>query len=438
MSAPAVPPELREFALTGLTFWTRPEPFRMRAFAKMRALDAAPFVPLVKIPFTRSAPGFYVISRHADVLTASRNAELFSSEPASNTLMEMPPWAARFYGSMINMDDPEHARIRRVVSRAFSPRMLERLDDDLRRRAARIVDDVVAEGPRDFVAQVAARLPVEIICDIMGIPDTHQDMILRHTNTILGYTDPEYNGMKSDDLDKPPGVADTLRGAVRIVRAGNDLFRLVRRLGKERRGSGGEDLVTRLVTPNAEGEALTSQEIGSFFVLLVAAGNETTRNAIAHTLRLLTEFPDQRALLLEDFEGRIAGTIDEVLRYSPPVIQFRRNVTRDTELHGVRLKKGDIVVMVYPSANRDETVFTDPDVFDITRSPNPHVAFGAPGPHYCMGTHLARREMTVLLRELLTRLPDVRMDGEPDFLASYFINGIKRMPFTFTPPGEGR
>ena len=435
MSTPTLPPELRGYELSELVFWTRPDAHREAAFARMRELETAPFIPIRKLPLMRSKPGFYALARHADVLAASRDSGLFSSEPTTNTLTEMPAWAGRFFGSMINMDDPKHAHVRRVVSRAFSPRMLARMDAYLERRAARIVDDLVAEGPRDFVPQVAARLPVEVICDMMGIPERYHDMILRRTNTILGYSDPEYSGV---DAGRALGGTlrhrDVLTASLRLARAGHDLFRLVKRLGKERQGGDGEDLITTLVNANAAGESLTAQEIGSFFILLVTAGNETTRNAIAHALRLFTEHPEQRRLLLEDFDGRIAGAVEEIVRYATPVIQFRRNVTRDCELNGTPLKKGDVVVLIYSSANRDAEVFTDPDRFDITREPNPHVGFGGPGPHYCLGAHLARREITVMLRELFTRLPDIRTDGEPDRLVSHFIHGIKRMPFTFTPP----
>ncbi|MFI0353611.1 cytochrome P450 [Actinomadura sp. 9N407] len=438
MTSVALPPELREYDLSEMSFWTRPESHRQAAFGLMREMDGLAFVPIKKLPFTRSKPGFHALARHADVIEASRTAELFSSEPTTNTLTEMPAWAARFFGSMINMDDPRHAQIRRVVSRAFSPRVLARVEEDVQRRATRIVDEMIAEGPEDFVAQAAARLPVEVICDLMGIPDRYHGMVLRRTNEILGYSDPEYNGIKADEryFTGTPRRRDFLLGAGRLVRAGHDLFRLVKRLGEERRGTPGEDLISKLVNANADGESLTAQETGSFFILLVTAGNETTRNAIAHALRLFTEFPEQRRLLMEDFDGRIAGAVEEVVRYATPVIQFRRNVTRDCELNGAPLKKGDIVVLIYTSANRDEAVFTDPHAFDILRSPNPHVGFGGPGPHYCMGAHLARREITVMLRELLTRLPDIRAEGESDRLISHFINGIKRMPFAFTPPED--
>ncbi|MFB4312633.1 cytochrome P450 [Actinomadura sp. 21ATH] len=438
MTSPTLPPELAEFDLSELSFWTRPESDRLRAYARMRAMERPPVIPIKKLPFTRSKPGFHAITRHADVTEASRTPELFSSEPTTNSLFEMPAWAARFFGSMINMDDPRHAQIRRVVSRAFSPRVLERAEENVRRRTARIVDEMIAEGPRDFVAQAAARLPVEVICDLMGIPERHHDLVLRRTNEILGYTDPEYNGAKADErfFTGTPRRTDVLRASARLVRAGRDLFRLVERLGEERRRDPGDDLISKLVTANADGESLTAQETGSFFILLVTAGNETTRNAIAHALRLFTEFPEQRRLLMEDFDGRIGTAVEEIVRYATPVIQFRRNVTRDCELNGAPLKKGDLVVLIYTAANRDEVVFTDPDRFDILRSPNPHVGFGGPGPHYCLGAHLARREITVMLRELFTRLPDIRADGEPDRLVSHFINGIKRMPFTFTPPGS--
>ncbi|WP_037560010.1 cytochrome P450 [Spirillospora albida] len=440
MTSGTLPPELQEFDLSGLSFWTRPEAHRLEAFRRMRELDGAAFVPIAKLPFVKSKPGFHALARHADVIEASRRADLFSNEPTANSLTEMPAWAGRFFGSMINMDDPRHAQIRRVVSRAFTPKVLARAEEDLQRRAARIVDDMIAEGPRDFVAQAAARLPVEVICDLMGIPDRHHELVLNRTNVILGYSDPEYNGIRADEryMSGDPRRLDVLKGAVKLVRAGHDLFRLVKRLGEERRKRPGDDLISKLVNANADGESLTTQETGSFFILLVTAGNETTRNAIAHALRLFTEFPDQRALLTEDFEGRIATAVEEIVRYATPVIQFRRNVTRDCELNGIPLRKGDIAVLIYTAANRDETVFTDPDAFDITRSPNPHVGFGGPGPHYCMGAHLARREITVMLRELFTRLPDIRGEGEPDYLLSHFIHGIKRMPFTFTPPAEGR
>jgi cytochrome P450 len=200
-------------------------------------------------------------------------------------------------------------------------------------------------------------------------------------------------------------------------------------LGRHRREHPSDDLTSALVNANIDGESLTDQEFGSFFILLVVAGNETTRNAIAHGMNLFTTVPGQRELLLADFEARIAGAVEEIVRYASPVIWMRRTATRDTELNGTELKSGDKLLLYYWSGNRDETVFKDPDVFDITRDPNPHVAFGGPGPHFCLGAHLARREIGVMFRELFRRVPNIHATAPPDRLLSNFINGIKHLPY---------
>lgn len=257
---------------------------------------------------------------------------------------------------------------------------------------------------------------------MMGIPAKFHDMVLRRTNVILGNADAEYTG-----VDPEYGRLNVARGLGKLLYAGHSLNRLAARLGDQRRKNPTGDLVSLLV--NGE-ERLTSQELGSFFILLVVAGSETTRNAISHGLKLFTDHPGQRALLLEDFDGRVVKACDEIIRYSTPVIQFRRTVTTGFELNGMPYEKGDKVLLFYNSANRDEAVFDDPDTFDITRDPNPHVGFGGPGPHYCLGAHLARREMTVMFRELFTRAPAIRTTGEPDYLLSNFINGIKHLPYT--------
>ncbi|AQZ69859.1 cytochrome [[Actinomadura] parvosata subsp. kistnae] len=409
--------------LSQIPFWERSQAERMAAFRKLRELGRPVFVPEQAVPFIGGGPGYYALVRHADVTEASRNAAVFSSEPCANSIPDMPRWLSVYFGSMINMDDPAHARLRRIVSRAFTPRILAKMEEDLARAAAEIVDRAIEEGPGDFVAQVAARLPVRVICDMMGIPAKFHDMVLRRTNVILGNADPEYTGIS-------PGYSrvNVARGLARLLHAGHSLNRLAARLGDERRRRPTGDLVSLLV--NGE-ERLTSQQLGSFFILLVVAGSETTRNAIAYGLKLLTDHPGQRELLLADFDGRVAGACDEIVRYATPVIQFRRTLTRDHEMNGTAYKKGDKVLLFYNSANRDESVFHDPDAFDITRDPNPHVGFGGPGPHYCLGAHLARREMTVMFRELFTRLPDARAVGEPSFLLSNFINGVKHLRWAF-------
>ncbi|MFG3440817.1 cytochrome P450 [Nonomuraea sp. NPDC047897] len=412
-----------DLEMSRLDFWGLPQAARMEAFRRLRRLDRPVFVPELAVPFIKAGPGYYALVRHADVLQASRDAEVFSSEPCANSIPDMPRWLAVYFGSMINMDDPKHARLRRIVSRAFTPRVLAKMETDLAVAATEIVDRAIEEGPQDFVTQIAARLPVRVICDMMGIPPDHHDFVLRRTNIILGSVDPEYTGI-GVELSR----LNTARGLVRLLRAGRQLSRLAARLGKERRRRPTGDLVSLLV--NGE-ERLTAQELGSFFILLVVAGSETTRNAISHGLKLFTDHPAQRRLLLDNFEGLIGKACDEIIRYSTPVIQFRRTVTREHEMNGMTYRKGDKVLLFYNSANRDEAVFTDPDVFDITRDPNPHVGFGGPGPHHCLGAHLARREMTVMFRELFTRLPGIKAVGEPDYLLSNFINGVKHLRYTY-------
>jgi len=417
---------LKGLGLSDPTFWTRPLADRDAAFAYLRSLPAPVHFPEIDVPFIKGGDGYWALVRHADVVEASRRPEIFSSEPTTNSIADMPGYLARFFGSMINMDDPRHAKIRRIVSRAFTPRMLARLDGHIEETARGIVDDVLrGKGTGDFVSDVAARLPLKIICDMMGIPEGDRQMVLERSNTILGIGDPEY-GVGSEISRISVGLALT-----RLLDAGMELQLLIRRLGRQRRRDPGDDLVTALVHGNVDGEHLTDQELGSFFILLVVAGNETTRNALSHALKLLTLHEDQRGLLLSDLDARLPGAIEEVVRYATPVIQFRRTLARDTVLNGHPLRKGEKVLLFYNSANRDEAVFEDPDRFDITRSPNPHVGFGGPGPHFCLGANLARREMSVMLRELYTRIPTIRSTAPPDRLLSGFINGIKHLSYDF-------
>ncbi|GHH69469.1 cytochrome P450 [Streptosporangium violaceochromogenes] len=405
--------------LADLGFWRRPLKERHEAFARLRELDRPVFFPERRVPLLRSGRGFYALVRHADVVEASRNPKIFSSEPAV-TNPEPPGWVKHVFGeSMVNMDDPRHARLRRIVSRAFSPRMLSNLQDDIDRVCAEIVDDVVAAGPVDFVDQVAARLPIHVICDMMGIPGDERASVHEHVDVSTAYT-----GVR-------PSLAQTARRGARNMLALLALQRLVIRLGRERAQAPGKDLVSALVTANVDGERLTDRELGSFFALLLVAGNETARNTMAHGIKLLTDNPEQRRLLTEDFDARIGGAIEEMVRHVSPIMQFRRTVTQDHDLRGLHLKAGDKVVLFYGSANRDETVFPDPDRFDITRDTKPHVGFGGPGPHFCLGANLARQEMRTMFRELLTRLPEIRSVGEPELLLSNFDNSVRRQAFTF-------
>jgi cytochrome P450 len=408
-----------EIDLSANEFWALPLAERAAAFAQLRSEPRPRFYAEPEVPFTDKGPGYYALVRHADVAEASRHADVFCSGQGATNIPDLPVEFNEYFGSMINMDDPRHSRLRRIVSRAFTPRMIAKFEDDVRRAAAEIVDDLLATGPCDFVPNVAARLPLKIICDMMGIPGDQYDMVLANSNIILSGADPEF---LSEDQDE---------AVVRLLGSGQALAELVTGLAAARTEAPAEDLVSALVTANIDGEQLTSAELASFFILLVVAGNETTRTALSHALMLFTEFPDQRALLLADLEGRIEGAVEEIVRYCSPVTFMRRTLTQDYTMNGQSYRKGDKVVLYYNSANRDEALFADPERFGITRSPNPHVGFGGAGRHFCLGAHLARRELTVMLRELLTRVPDITA-GEPDRLLSSFVNGIKRLPCDFS------
>jgi methyl-branched lipid omega-hydroxylase len=414
--------------LSDNAFWRMPLAERAAAFAVLRGQERPAFFAEPEVPFADVGPGFYALVRYADVVEASRNPGVFSSRQGATSIPDLPVEFNEYFGSMINMDDPRHARLRRIVSRAFSPRMIANFENDVRRVARTIVDDLLESGPCDFVQQVSARLPLTIICDMMGIPDSLYGMVLANSNIILSGADPEF---LSEDLNE---------AIARILGAGQELASLVTDMAErpaagrseaERSAGSTDDLVSSLVTANIDGEKLTSTELASFFILLVVAGNETTRTAISHALTLLTSFPEQRALLLADLEGRLDGAVEEIVRYSSPVTFMRRTVTQDYSMNGQDYHAGDKAVLYYYSANRDEAVFDEPDRFHIGRSPNPHVGYGAAGPHFCLGAHLARREISVMLRELLTRVPGIVAAGEPDRLLSSFVNGIKRLPCEF-------
>jgi methyl-branched lipid omega-hydroxylase len=400
-------------------FWAQSLEARHADFATLRALGKPAHFDEPENAFSDGGGGYYAFVSHADVAAASRQPELFSSARGATSLIDLPPEFNEYFGSMISMDDPRHARLRRIVSRAFTPKMIKKFEDDVEATASRIVDELLATGPCDFVQHVSAKLPLTIICQMMGIGPEHYDMVLRNTNIILSGADPEFI---SEDMDT---------AVTQLLTAGSDLATFVTELAAERQQHPADDLISALASANVDGEQLTPAELGSFFILLVVAGNETTRTAISHALDLLTRNPAQRKLLLADLDGRLPGAVEEIVRYSSPVIWMRRSVTRDCELNGHPYREGDKVVLFYWAANRDEAVFEDPARFDIMRSPNPHVGFGAAGPHFCLGAHLARREIRVMLGQLLTRIPQIRAAGEPDRLLSSFINGIKHLPCDF-------
>lgn len=400
--------------LYDLDFWVLPADERDAAFAALRAADEPVFCP------RDDGPGFYALTRYEHVAEASRNPRVFSSEPTATSLDDPPPGVQELLGSILSLDDPRHARLRRVVARGFTPRMIQRAADDVARLATEIVDSVVERGSCDFVADVARPMPLEIICSMMGIPESVRPSVIEATNVLFqAIGDPEYEAPEGSD-----------RGQV-LVENLTYLQSLGTDLGRHRREHPADDMVTALVTADVAGEALSDADLGRFFGVLVLAGNETTRNALSHAMWLFTAHPDQRDLLLADLDERLPGAAEEVVRYASPINWMRRNVTSDVELFGHSYRAGDRVILYYVSANRDERVFADPGRFDITRSPNPHVGFGSPGPHFCLGAHLARREITTMLREVFTRLPGIHATTEPVRQRASFINGIASLPCAF-------
>jgi cytochrome P450 len=413
MTLPSVP--LSDIDLSSPEFWTAPRDWRFGAFKTLR--DESPFqffeefVPEDSL-FPRG-PGYRALTRHEDIWHVSRNPQLFCSGNGSN-IGDMPVEINEFFGSMINMDDPKHFRLRSIVSKGFTPKEITALEESVRVRSKAVIDRMFERFPErscDFVREVAALMPLQIICDMMGIPESDEEMIFNWTNTILGVGDPEYVGSFED-----------------LVRVGGEIFNYALALGEERKKNPTGDIASVMMSAEVDGERLSAQEFGSFFILLVVAGNETTRTAIAHGMRELTLNPDQRALWYGDFETHTKTAVEEIVRYATPVIHFRRTATEDTEINGQPIKQGEKVVMFYQSGNRDERVFADPDRFDITRPLAPaQVGFGAGGPHFCLGANLARREVAVMFDEIRRRVPTLEITGEPAHLQSSFINGIKRM-----------
>ena len=393
--------------------WSRTD--RDGIFAKLRAERPVSFHEEPEFIGFPKGPGFWSVVRHDDVQRVSRDSESFISGRGSN-IGDLPVELLEFFGSMINMDAPRHTKLRKLVNRGFTPRMVAALEASVRQQARHIVQTVAPKGACDFVEEIAAALPLKIICDMMGIPESDTRRMFELSNVILGVGDPEY-GTTMDAL----------------MTAAIELSQYAQSLGEERSAAPRDDITSVLMQADVDGDRLTTAEFASFFILLVVAGNETTRNAISHGMKALTDFPEQRRAWMSDFEGLAPTAIEEIVRWATPVIHFRRTLTRDVEIAGQKIPAGDKIVMWYNSANRDERAFDDPYRFDVRREPNDHVGFGGGGAHICLGANLARREIKVMFEELFRRLPDIRVVGEPDKLFSAFIHGIKRMRAEWTP-----
>ena len=415
----APPPDIpfADIHLESMDFWGLDDDARDGVFATLRREAPISFCPAIEFEGVDVGPGYWSLTKLDDVHFASRHPDIFSSA-GGITIGNQTPELAEYFGSMIVLDDPRHQRLRSIVSRAFTPKVVARIEASVRERAHRLVASLIAnhpDGQADLVAELAGPLPLQIICDMMGIPEQDHQRVFHWTNVILGFGDPDF----TVDFEE-------------LVHVSMEIGAYAKALADDRRVNHHDDLTTSLVEAEVDGDRLSSSEIASFFILLVAAGNETTRNAISHGVLALSRYPEERDKWWSDFDRLTPTAVEEIVRWASPVVYMRRTLTRDIELSGVKMVAGDKAALWYNSANRDESKFVDPWTFDVARDLNPHLGFGGGGAHFCLGANLARREIRVVFDELRREIPDIVAVGEPARLLSQFIHGIKRLPVAWT------
>lgn len=375
--------------------------------------------PVYKHPEPKGGPGFWVITRYADVVQANRDTRTYSSEQERGGVVQLEEVVMDDFNRggrmMLTMDAPDHTRYRALVNKGFTPRMINALGPHIREITTAILDHAIERRECDFVVEVAAELPLRVIAEMLGVPLEDRHKVFQWSNRMIGSRDPEY------------AISDA-----EVRQAQLEMFMYANQLAAERRKNPREDLVTTLLNADIDGDRLSEMDFNLFFLLLAVAGNETTRNALSHGVHTLIQHPKQYAMLADD-PALVPSATEEILRWVSPVMYFRRNLTRDTEIGGQKIKAGDKVSIWYISANRDESVFDDPFRFDIKRSPNEHVAFGGGGEHYCLGANLARMEINIMLEELVKRVPKPELIGEVPRLRSNFINGLKHLPVRLSP-----
>ena len=405
--------------LGSLDFWGQPAEERDQHFEQLRR-DAPisrhePPEDILGLP-DQGRLEYWAIVRYDDIRRISRDPETFRSGDGVQ-FGDAPPEMLEASQSFLAMDAPRHSKLRGLVSSAFTPRQVARIEDGIRANAKRIIAEAAPTGGGDFVDLIARRLPLQTISDLLGVPEADRERVMEAADMLVSATDPEAFG------DRPP--LEVLGGALWT------LTEYATELAQHREQQPADDLMTALVQAEIEGDRLTHAEIAAFLVLLSVAGNDTSRHTTSHAIRALTLHPAQRELLLEDLDARLPDAVEEFVRWASPVMTFRRTTTREVELHDQTLPPGEKVVLFYHSGNRDERAFERPWEFDITRSPNRHLGFGGGGPHYCMGASLARTQLNAIFSEMLRVMPDIEA-GEPELLRSAFIHGIKRMPCSFT------
>jgi cholest-4-en-3-one 26-monooxygenase len=361
--------------------------------------------------------GYWIVTKHADVKEVSKRSDVFGSSPDG----AIPTWPQAMERSaidlqkavLLNMDAPQHTRLRKIISRGFTPRAVGRLEEELRERANRIAATAAADGKGDFVEQVSCELPLQAIAGLLGVPQEDRDKLFRWSNEMTAGEDPEY-------ADVDPAMSSF------------ELITYAMKMAEERAKNPTDDIVTTLIEADFDGEKLSDDEFGFFVVMLAVAGNETTRNSITHGMIAFSQHPEQWELYKKERPGTAA---DEIIRWATPVSAFQRTALEDTELAGVSIKKGERVVMSYRSANFDEEVFDAPHDFNIMRDPNPHVGFGGTGAHYCIGANLARMTINLIFNAVADTMPDLKPVGEPERLMSGWLNGIKHWQVDYTGAG---
>ena len=404
--------------LSSRAFWSTTAAERERSFAVLRAERPVSWHPpdedaLMHDPDDR---GYWAITRRADIVTVSRDNEVFLS--GKGVIFEnVPVELLEASQSFLAMDPPRHTKLRKVVHAAFTPRQVRRIEDSIKANAKTIVEELRAAGSgADFVDHCAKELPIRTLSDMVGIPESEREHVAEATDALVSWADPVYlNGREPLQV---------------LLENQMYLHQIAGMLAAERREHPGDDLISSLVHAEVDGDRLADADVAAFFVLLAVAANDTTRQTTSHAMKALTDFPAQRAWLLASFEDRVGTAVEEFVRWATPVMTFRRTAATDFELGGQTIRAGEKVVMFYPSGNWDTDVFDHPERLDLSRSPNPHVGFGGGGLHFCLGAHVARAQLRAIFGELLTQLPDIQA-GDPTYVAGNFIHAVGSMPCTF-------
>ncbi|MGV9801589.1 cytochrome P450 [Mycobacterium sp. NPDC003449] len=411
-----------DYDISNSAFWAKTARQRDEVFAVLRRENPVSRQRPPEGGFIESEDPYWAVVKHADIRYVSRHPEIFSSAKGV-TFDDVPPEVAELVGAFLPLDAPRHTKLRGLVTHAFTPRHVRRMQEQIAAQAHRIVTDAVSMRDIEVVGDVAKRLPLWTISELMGVPEDERDNLYDAVDILVNTNDEEYVAKGDDALTALLGGITTVHG-------------LAHRMQEARRSNPTDDLMTALMNAEVDGEALTPDEIASFLVLLGIAGNDTTRNTIAHGIKAFSEFPDQWDLLRSDPERYLDSAVEELIRWASPVIMFGRTVTADTVLNGQAIPKGERVILIYPSGNRDEEVFNEPWRFDITRRPNEHIGFGGGGPHFCLGAPIARTQLRAMFGEFVRSVAAFEA-GEVDLITGRLIHNVRKLQCTLQLDGKG-